>query len=45
MSNIACWNIRGFNMPHKHKEVREFVNKYDLDIVGLLDMRVHENKD
>lgn len=44
MSHTASWNIKGFNMPHKQKEVREYVRKYELQMVYLLNTRVQENK-
>lgn len=31
-------------MPHKTKEVRDVVRKYDVQIVGLLDTRVKESR-
>lgn len=39
MSNLACWNIRGFNLTHKQKEEWDYVRKYDLEMVGILDTR------
>lgn len=44
MSSTTYWNIRVFNMPHKHMEVSEFVRRHGIDIVGLLDTRVQYSK-
>lgn len=44
MTAFACWNIRGFNMPQKQREVRNFVRKYDLELVGIVDTRIQEHK-
>lgn len=44
MSTSMCWNIRGFNIPHKRREVSEIVGKLEVDIVGIMDTRIQENK-
>uniref|UniRef100_A0A1S3YJW7 Uncharacterized protein n=1 Tax=Nicotiana tabacum TaxID=4097 RepID=A0A1S3YJW7_TOBAC len=42
--NLCTWNIRGLNKPHKQKELRLFLRKYKVDVMGCLDTRVKERK-
>ncbi|XP_019242537.1 PREDICTED: uncharacterized protein LOC109222666, partial [Nicotiana attenuata] len=41
---ICTWNIRGLNKPHKQKELRIFLQKNKIDILGCLEIRVKEKK-
>ncbi|XP_074314288.1 uncharacterized protein LOC141649498 [Silene latifolia] len=41
---IATWNIRGFNKPIKHSEVNLFLKENKVDVLGLLETRVKNNK-
>ena len=40
MTNIASWNIRGLNWPNKQEEIKHFLHKHDIGIVGLLETKV-----
>lgn len=42
--NLCTWNIRGLNKPHKQKELRLFLRKYKVDVMGCLETRVKERK-
>lgn len=39
---IGFWNMRGLNDPLKQKEVRSFVNKNKLSIIGLVEHKIKE---
>ncbi|XP_019240505.1 PREDICTED: uncharacterized protein LOC109220492 [Nicotiana attenuata] len=41
---ISAWNIRGLNKPYKQKELRLFLQKNKVDILGRLETRVKKNK-
>ncbi|XP_074293358.1 uncharacterized protein LOC141620364 [Silene latifolia] len=41
---IASWNIRGFNSPIKHSEVRDYLKDNNIDILALLETRVKVNR-
>lgn len=41
---MASWNIRGCNQPLKQKEMKYFLNKNSIDIVGFFETRVKEAK-
>ncbi|KAK9668977.1 hypothetical protein RND81_13G100400 [Saponaria officinalis] len=41
---ISSWNIRGLNDPLKQVEVKFFLRKYKVDVLGLLETRVREHK-
>ncbi|XP_074271271.1 uncharacterized protein LOC141595200 [Silene latifolia] len=41
---IVSWNIRGFNCPIKHSEVRDYLKDNNIDILALLETRVKVNK-
>ncbi|XP_019248742.1 PREDICTED: uncharacterized protein LOC109228008 [Nicotiana attenuata] len=41
---ISTWNIRGLNKPYKQKELRNFLQKNKVDILGCLETRVKEKK-
>ncbi|XP_074298283.1 uncharacterized protein LOC141629131 [Silene latifolia] len=41
---IATWNIRGFNKAIKHSEVSHFLRENKVDMLGLLETRVKENR-
>ena len=38
--NIACWNIRDLNMPHKEEEVITLVHENQISILGLTKTKV-----
>ncbi|XP_074313900.1 uncharacterized protein LOC141649100 [Silene latifolia] len=40
---VASWNIRGFNCPLKHSEVRDYLGVNKIDILALLETRVKEH--
>ena len=37
---IASWNVRGFNNPHRHKEVWKFLLNEDIKILGILETKI-----
>ncbi|XP_074283051.1 uncharacterized protein LOC141607600 [Silene latifolia] len=41
---IASWNVRGFNNPLKHNEVKEYLWNNNLDLVAILEIRVNTYK-
>ncbi|XP_074302880.1 uncharacterized protein LOC141637214 [Silene latifolia] len=41
---ISTWNIRGFNKAIKHSEVVSFLRTNKVDIIGILETRVKQNK-
>ncbi|XP_075108929.1 uncharacterized protein LOC142180761 [Nicotiana tabacum] len=41
---ISTWNIRGLNKPYKQKELKNFLQKNKIDILGCLETRVKEKK-
>lgn len=44
MCDTTCWNIRRFNLPHKQKEIQEFVWKEGIKLVSLLDIKIVQTK-
>ncbi|XP_020263344.1 uncharacterized protein LOC109839326 [Asparagus officinalis] len=42
--HIAIWNIRGFNKSSKHKIVRQFIQDYNLSLLGLLETKIPGSK-
>ncbi|GAV92398.1 LOW QUALITY PROTEIN: Exo_endo_phos domain-containing protein/DUF4283 domain-containing protein, partial [Cephalotus follicularis] len=36
----GAWNVRGFNDPSKHSEVRHFVCSNNISLIGILESRV-----
>ncbi|KAL9690764.1 hypothetical protein QQ045_011172 [Rhodiola kirilowii] len=44
MYKLASWNIRGLNNPYKKSEVLGWIKKNKLDLVALLEVKLHENK-
>ncbi|XP_056695788.1 uncharacterized protein [Spinacia oleracea] len=38
--NIATWNVRGLNSLQKQNEVKHFIQKYEVGLVGLLEHKV-----
>jgi len=40
MDNIVSWNIRGLNWPNKQEEVRSFLHKNKVGMIGLLETKV-----
>lgn len=37
---IVTWNIRGLNQAHKQKEVKTFLAKNKIDVMGSIETRV-----
>ncbi|KAL9691413.1 hypothetical protein QQ045_011835 [Rhodiola kirilowii] len=44
MYKIVTWNIRGINNPYKKSEVLCWIKKNKLDVVAMLEVKLHENK-
>lgn len=42
--NICTWNIRGLNKPFKQKELKIFLSKYKIDVIGCVETRLKERK-
>lgn len=40
MSNILCWNVRGFNQPFKSKEVKNLIKSRGIGLCGLVETHV-----
>ena len=40
MDRILAWNVRGLNSSQKHNEVKHFIHKYEVGLVGLLEHKV-----
>ena len=40
MDRIAAWNVRGLNSLQKQNEVKHFIQKYEVGLVGLLEHKV-----
>ncbi|XP_073129134.1 uncharacterized protein [Henckelia pumila] len=40
---IASWNMRGFNKPLKQRHVQGVLKKYNLSVLGLLEVKVKVN--
>jgi exonuclease III len=40
---FGFWNMRGLNDPLKQKEVRSFVNKNKLSVIGLVEHKIKEH--
>uniref|UniRef100_A0A803PR18 Endonuclease/exonuclease/phosphatase domain-containing protein n=1 Tax=Cannabis sativa TaxID=3483 RepID=A0A803PR18_CANSA len=40
MDKILSWNVRGINNQHKQHEVKQFIAKNNVGLVGLLETRV-----
>lgn len=41
---VVTWNIRGLNKAHKQKELKNFLLKNKVDILGCIETRVKEPK-
>lgn len=41
---ISTWNIRGINQPLKQKELRHFLQKNKVDVMGVVETRVKVHK-
>ncbi|KAH0773588.1 hypothetical protein KY290_010725 [Solanum tuberosum] len=41
---ISTWNIRGLNQPLKKKELRHFLKKNKVDVIGVVETRVKVHK-
>src|SRR5262249_28837878 len=37
---LGCWNVWGLNAPRKRKAIREWISKYRLSLIGLLETKV-----
>mgnify|MGYP003703425771 CR=1 FL=1 len=37
---IAAWNIIGLNDPSKHRELKIFVVKEDIKVMGILESKI-----
>ncbi|KAF8388800.1 hypothetical protein HHK36_025480 [Tetracentron sinense] len=44
MFKVGVWNIRGFNSLAKQKEVKDLVSLHQLDILGLVETKVHQDQ-
>uniref|UniRef100_A0A803NJ73 Uncharacterized protein n=1 Tax=Cannabis sativa TaxID=3483 RepID=A0A803NJ73_CANSA len=44
MDRILSWNVRGINSPNKQNEVRQFIVRNNIGLVGLLETRVKAPK-
>lgn len=42
MIKLGCWNVRGLNSPLRQKEVKEFINTRNIEMIGLLEVKVRE---
>ncbi|XP_056692013.1 uncharacterized protein [Spinacia oleracea] len=40
MDRILSWNVRGLNSPQKQDDIRRFIQKYGVGLVGLLEHKV-----
>jgi len=40
MTNIVSWNIRGLNWPNKQEELKMFIQRNNIGILGLLETKV-----
>ncbi|XP_020240918.1 uncharacterized protein LOC109819572 [Asparagus officinalis] len=43
-SSIGIAEFSGFNKSSKHKIVKQFIQEYDISLIGLLETKLHENK-
>ena len=39
---IASWNVRGLNDPTKQKEVKNFVSKENVHVIGVLETKIKQ---
>ncbi|KAF5189600.1 hypothetical protein FRX31_020813 [Thalictrum thalictroides] len=44
MRKLGCWDMRGFNKKFKHAEVGRLVRENDLNIIGLVETKVKQEK-
>lgn len=40
MVRVLSWNVRGINSPQKQDEVRKFILKLEVGLVGVLEHKV-----
>ncbi|KAL9682204.1 hypothetical protein QQ045_013997 [Rhodiola kirilowii] len=40
MTSIASWNIRGLHNPSKQKEVRHFIEHFDIGLLAVLEVKL-----
>ena len=45
MHNIASWNVRGLNNPNKQEDVKLFLNKSKIGLVGLMETKVRKQNE
>ena len=45
MDNIASWNVRGLNHPNKQEDVKLFLNKSKIGLVGLMETKVRQGNE
>jgi len=45
MHNIASWNVRGLNNPNKQEDVKLFLNKSKIGLVGLMETKVRKENE
>jgi len=44
MANIASWNVRGLNWPNKQEDVKTFLQKNQISLIGLLETKAKKEK-
>ena len=44
MINLAAWNIRGLNAPHKQKEISNLIVQHKISIFAILETKVKKNR-
>lgn len=44
MGNISSWNVRGLNWPNKQEDIKAFLQKCQIGLIGLLEIMVKEEK-
>lgn len=40
---VASWNIRGFNLPLKHREMQSFLRKKNINVMAILETKLDFN--
>lgn len=41
---IGFWNVKGFNSQSTQKEVSKLLKKFHMDIFGIIECKMEENK-
>lgn len=44
IGNILSWNVRGLNVPNKHKEIKLLCNEENVGLIGLLEIKFEKIK-